>query len=285
MKAPIVALLALLGFAVGCASPAVNSTNGAGASEPATEPALIDALSVRMVADQRPLQGRTSIGAGLVGLLPLVPFGREHIGLEHFIGGFSIPVLGRIVTDVQATGLVRDVFDKEDLVRGRKVPQHPYELLVTLTQGSLQRDISLYCLSFAGVFPWMLGLPTAYDTMKLGFTMELRDPSHTLLGTKTFDLDQSFAEGLYYHWPSTVAKRFDVAFRTMTPELDTFLRGALEKERTGAAGEPDSGLASEPMAARISSSAGGGGLVRGPGTRYQGGDAVRGAGAGGEIPH
>jgi hypothetical protein len=222
-----VVLASVLGF--GCATP----TTLVEAYEPRPDRGaspLIEELVVDMGSDERPLGGRSSIGGGLLILIPLVPYGHQQIAPDRFTGSFSDDVLSTVVADLRAAGVARSVLKAGDRLPGQAAPVSPYTLEIGLAEGTLHRNVTAYGLSFFGVFLWMVGIPTAYGSSELAITAELREPSGRSLGTGAFEGEAGFAEGMYYNpFAPTATARLAEAYQPISEELRRFLRDSLQR--------------------------------------------------------
>lgn len=200
----------------------------------------IEELEVGPGGDARPLRGRSSIGPGFLALLPLFPYGHQRISPE-FVGmatslttqSLLSDLVNVVVADLRTAGVAeRVVMEGVDLQNLGADPQSgpaPYELKLTLDEGIYHRNLTLYGISFAGAFLWMIGLPTSYGSADLAFTAELFDPGGHSLGKQSFEASSRATEWLYWPFQPAYSRAMPRAYEEISARLRRFVSTTLEE--------------------------------------------------------
>jgi hypothetical protein len=200
----------------------------------------VSLLEVSQAGDVRPLQGRTSIGPGFLAIIPLVPYGRQKISPEFAGMASSLTtesllsdLLSVVVTDLRAADVADQVVmhgvNLQDL--GAEAGSGPpaYSLRLTLDEGIYHRNMTLYGLSFAGAFLWMIGLPVSYGSANLALTAELLDPAGELLGKQSFEARSRATEWLYRPFQPAYSPAMPRAYGEISPQLRQFVETELAR--------------------------------------------------------
>lgn len=239
IRSSSVARLAILVFAMalaGCAGKTLSVDFEAGprlAGGP-----YADALLLQNGGDERPLQGRTSIGGGFMILIPLIPYGTQyidpHIGAYtrySGTGGFAGDVLRTILGDLRAAGLARSVYTDQDQLPGRTEPEASHTLRVTLREGIYRRHNTTYALSIAGALLWFVGFPNSYGAAELAFDVAVFDRKGDLLSERSFHTKETAVEWLVRPPTRAYSSAMLDAYGRISPELRGFVRETLTAAR------------------------------------------------------
>jgi hypothetical protein len=209
--------------------------------EPAAPGAVarVAALEVVLGEDERPLQGRSSIGPGLLSWIPLVPYGHQRISPETGALATSIEtetflgdVADAVVADLQAARVAERVGREEKPLEDlggepTRAADPAYRLKLTLDEGIYHRYLTLYGISIPGAFLWMVGLPVSYGHADLAFTVELLDPAGAFLGRRSFDAKEGATEWLYWPFTASYTRAMPRAYEDISPDLRQFVAESL----------------------------------------------------------
>lgn len=232
-------LLLLLAVASGCSAvtlrtgftPEPGSTNAGD---------RISRLKVSGTADARPLQGRSSLGPGFFAVIPLVPYGHQRISPGFGVmssslstGSFLSDLVEVVIEDLRIAGVAKQVLGESVNLRnlgpdGEKEIS-PYELRLILDEGLYHRNMTLYGVSLAGAFLWMVGFPTSYGSADLAISAELLDPAGRSLGKQSFEIRESVTEWLYYPLPTAYSRAMARAYGQISPQLRDFVATTLAR--------------------------------------------------------
>jgi hypothetical protein len=173
-------------------------------------------------------------------LIPLFPYGHQRISPE-FVGmatslttqSLLSDLVNVVVADLRTAGVAeRVVMEGVDLRNLGADPQAgpaPYELKLTLDEGIYHRNLTLYGISFAGAFLWMIGLPTSYGSADLAFTAELFDPDGQSLGKQSFEASSRATEWLYWPVQPAYSRAMPRAYEEISAQLRRFVSTTLEE--------------------------------------------------------
>lgn len=196
-------------------------------ARPAAAPApLVDQIVITPTVEARPAGGRTSVGAGFLAWIPLVPYGAQHF--RSFWGQEMPDLLGDVLTkDLAASGIAKDVFTGE-LSDALALPGagKPVVLKTTLHEGVWNRNMTLYCFSIAGSLFWLVGAPVSYGNADLDFTLDLVGADGDVLASQRFQGEASVTE-----WPygdSAQSHAFSTIYGDFSPRIRAFVAGALQ---------------------------------------------------------
>lgn len=188
------------------------------------------ALEVIVEPDARPFKGRSRIGTGFVALIPLVPYGHQQISPEFGVfatslknSGFPADLGDVVIKDLRAARLARWVGTPDD----RLSSEPAYALHLTVEQGIYHRNVTLYGLTLAGAFLWMVGFPVSYGSAEIAVTADLRDPAGQPLGTRRFTGRARGTEWFYYPATRAYTSKMPAAYRQISPQLRDFVAEGL----------------------------------------------------------
>ena len=206
-------------------------------SPPIRQEAVVDTIKVCKAVEDRPLGGKSRIGAGFLALIPLMPFASQQFTPERYMANqaglqysFLEDISQTVDKDLKASGIARHI----DLLSVER-PEFPlapscYVLCLTLHEGIWNRNFTTYGLSFAGAILW-LGLPVSYGSVILKIEAIMYDRNGKQLGTKIW-LQQIRLTEWIYSSPSRVPRRLLILYDRISPELRQFVTATLEKARS-----------------------------------------------------
>jgi hypothetical protein len=193
--------LALVALALGgCAQRPRTMAEALRPGKPIVTESRVEVLTVHRPDNARPLGADSSTAGGMLALVPLMPYGTQHISPEtHMRITERLPYdllddVGRAVTaDLAAAGVARQVVYSADEATEHKGPH----LYLTVREGEWRRHVTMYGLSLGGGFLWFLGAPVSYGEVVLTVKAELRDASGNSLGQKVFSSSVNCTNYLY----------------------------------------------------------------------------------------
>ena len=215
---------------IGCGmnTPLENSFHPAG---PMTSGPKAEAIFVSVGPEARPLKGATSAGKTALAFIPLVPYGPQKISPEFFTktgqvrpGGFRRDVADTVIKDLTAAGIARVVADPERILDKDRI-KNPYYLGLTLKEGIMNRNLTLYGLSFAGGL-LCLFLPCAYGSVEIELEAEMKSADGDSLGIETFEGKDGVTEWLYNMGAFTRA--LPKVYGQISPKLRGFVVAAID---------------------------------------------------------
>ncbi len=234
-----------------CVLPGCRSVTLPSAFEPAPAESeargarlAIDSLVVSAGEDARPLGGRSSVGAGFLAWIPLVPYGHQRFspefpGLAASLASESLlsDLATVVARDLRAAGVADRVVQEgvklEDLSTSRAdeptTQRTSHELRLTLDEGIYHRNLTLYGLSFAGAFLWIVGLPVSYGSADLAITAELFAPDGRSLGSESFAEKSRATEWLYRPLGPAYSRAMPRAYGAISSELRSFVLRTLDR--------------------------------------------------------
>jgi hypothetical protein len=199
---------------------------------------LTQTLLVVVEPDERPFKGRSSIGPGFVALIPLVPYGRQQISPDLYLGmarggrtDFRYELADTVVADLRAEGVARRVMLREDFPAGERPEATARYLHLTLREGIFHRTITAYGMSFAGALFWFVGAPVSFGRVELDLAASVTDESGRQFAATDLRGEASMTEFLYYSFPAAASRAFPEAFDRLSEELRPFVRNALRAEQ------------------------------------------------------
>jgi len=209
-----------------CAAASLDAYKPAG---PLVSRPSIDSLVIRSGKDERP-PGR--IGTGFYAWIPLVPYGHQTFLLGESVdstrpGTFMDDLTATVAKDLQVAGFASSVASL-----GRVAPfetsRPGYSMQLTIKDGVCHRYFTLYGISLAGFFPWVVGAPISYGSVDVGFEAELKDPSGTSLGRQTFAGKADVTEWLYTGLPpGACLRKLPNVYAQISPQLRAFVSRTL----------------------------------------------------------
>jgi len=202
-------------------TPSLSSAylpEGPSVSEPTTTN-----IFVVIEEDARPFKGRSRGGTGFLAWIPLVPYGHQQVALDNVKGSQSMPreVADTVINDLRAAGIAQFIDYQNPNDPRQRFIKDPIYLHVTLNEAVWHRYVTLYGVSFAGLFLWIPGLPVSYGSVNLGFSVELKDSKGISLGSQNFKGKESVTEWLYrpFPYPSEIPK----TYKQISPALREFV--------------------------------------------------------------
>lgn len=184
------AVLALAGWLLtGCAGNPRTIAQALHPKEPILAQPRADVLTVQRPTDARPLRAESSTSGAWLTLLPLMPYGMQHISPETYMRTterfpYDFPDdIGRAVTaDLGHAGVARQVVYAADQTADHPGPH----LYLTVREGEWRRSVTMYGLSLAGGFLWFLGAPASYGDIAMSVEADLHDASGRSVAKKVF---------------------------------------------------------------------------------------------------
>ncbi len=190
-------------------------------------------LLVVTASDARPDGTESSIAAGYLVFVPVVPFGKQSWTPERMKPAYSLPadVAAAVAKDLRAAGLFQDVqMSAQAATTGAKnaaAADGAYTLKLDVDRGHWIRYYTTYGLSIAGVALWYLGAPVAYGHNELGFHARLLDPSGATVAEANFYAEASVTESEYQTLPfGTTWGEFHTCFHEIAPQVRAFVANA-----------------------------------------------------------
>lgn len=184
----------------GCAERPRTIAEALRPAKPIVTETRVEVLTVHQPDNARPLGAESRTAAGMLALVPLMPYGTQHITPEtHMRSVERLPYdllddIGRAVTaDLAASGVARQVVYSADESSGQKGPH----LYLTVREGEWRRNVTMYGLSLGGGFLWFLGAPVSYGEVVLSVEADLRDSSGKSIGKKVFSSSADYTNFLY----------------------------------------------------------------------------------------
>lgn len=229
----IVFTLLLVAVCTGCASKPLSMAYKP-EGKVIFEPPVAEAIFVVIEEDARPFKGRSRIGTGFYAWIPLVPYGHQQFALDNVKGSKPMPreVADTVVSDLRAVGIAQYVGYEDPSDPRQWSMKEPYYLHLTLNEGVWNRYLTLYGSSFAGVFLWIVGLPTSYGNVTLGFDAELKDSKGALLGSQTFKGKNGVTEWLYHPFSKAYGSEIPKAYNQISPQIRKFVTEHLPKKKS-----------------------------------------------------
>lgn len=199
-------------------------------------------LEVAADRDARPLGGRSTVGPYFLVLIPLIPYGHQQLSPESAMMSGTLTtdsmldeVVSVVVRDLQHASVADQVrehgVDLRDLGPAAGAGEPAYELKLTLDEGIYHRNSTLYGLSLAGAFLWMVGFPSSYGSAELALTAELFDPDGNSLGKQSFREKSGATEWMYRPAPQAYSPAMPRAYGEISPQLREFVSRALGMRR------------------------------------------------------
>lgn len=208
---------------------------------PSVSQPLVERLVVTVGPESRPAGGRSSIGGAFLMLIPLVPYGSQHMSPDF--GAMSKTVKTKdyahevsdtVIKDLRAAGVSQWIGYQEDVLPLQEAPAPATTLRLTLTQGVFNRNVTAYCLSFAGALLWFVGLPTSYGSAELGIRAELQDAAGQSLGSRDFAERETVIEWLYRPTGPAFTRTMVDVYAKMSPQIRSFVADSLSQGRSAA---------------------------------------------------
>ncbi len=119
----------------------------------------------------------------------------------------------------------------QDVIPLQKPSAPGTTLELTLTEGVFNRNVTLYCVSFAGALLWVVGAPVSYGSAELGIRAELKDASGQSLGSRGFAKSESVVEWLYRPVGPAFTRTMVEVYGEISPELRGFVTETLSKPK------------------------------------------------------
>ncbi len=209
--------------------------------EPVSPPAsgmAVELLEVVLERDARPLQGRSKVGIGMITFIPLVPYAPQKLspelaGPQNAIKTQDFPhdVAKTVIKDLRTARVAGWVGAPNDRLPGPGSDRPAYRLRLTVEEGIYHRNVTLYGVSFLGLFFWIAGLPISYGSAELIFAVELMDPWGKLLGRKRFDSRVGCVEWLYYSLGPAYNGAMSKSYAQISPRLREFVSSSLRSAK------------------------------------------------------
>jgi hypothetical protein len=190
----------------------------------------VELIVVPRAEEGRPNRGRSSVGAGLVALIPFVPYARQEFTPEYMRWGtgldydFLRDVADAVIKDLQASGLATIVTADQGLPVGARNASHLLQL--TVDEGIWHRTITAYGLSFAGVLVWMFA-PASYGEAELTLSAVLTSPAGSSSRSGQLTGKVPIREWLWTTPTQPFLRRLPSAFTAVAPLLRGFVADSL----------------------------------------------------------
>lgn len=220
--------------ATGCR--AVTLHEGYEPEPPMVHEPRAESIVVTLPSENRPLLGRSRVGAGFLVLVPLVPYAPQKITPEvrfNNSGTYNFPDdLGEtIAMDLRASGLAGEAFYTGRIPRPWRTPvANPeedgslgdYRLNLELQKGIWNRNVTLYGLSVPGFLLYFIGAPVAFGNCEIQFEATLVDADNLPIATETFYGKVSITQFIIGD-PWGFMKKMPEAYAEISKELRRFL--------------------------------------------------------------
>jgi hypothetical protein len=246
-------------LATGCVSVKPVSVMFEPAAPMCSQPKA-ETIMVLKPKEGRPLGGRSAIGAGLLSLIPLMPYGHQQFTPERFLRNATMTYydfhkdLGETVTkDLAASGIGRKVLYVDSDTQTETTPG-TYYLNLKLTEGIWHRYFTTYGLSIAGAYLWLVGAPVSYGHVQLDFEAELKDASNNVLAHESFQSAIPFAESAY-GTPNRYPSRLTKAYAAISTRLRDWVATSLVASDESPPGDSSAVSVTQPPPAAVPANA------------------------------